>query len=249
MRQLSATTGLPHVLVRRNMEKIRGVLDRIETVLAGLTRGLDLAVLDRGGRDGRPRGELRPALADARRRAAEQLPRRPLALGAGDRAQDGAGAQARQRRALDALPPHPGVRRGRRAGRGVRLLPHRPRGRGRDPAPLRARHGVRRRGLDAAVAGRPARRGPRPGLQQGGARPRRGRRLGEAPRRDGLVDRRERRPLLRQRLGRLDDGARPRDRRGARARLAAIVPRARGRPGGPARAVREPATWRGASRR
>jgi acyl-CoA reductase-like NAD-dependent aldehyde dehydrogenase len=48
VRQLSATTGLPQVLVRRNMEKIRGVLDRVETVLAGLTRGLDLSVLDRG---------------------------------------------------------------------------------------------------------------------------------------------------------------------------------------------------------
>ena len=48
VRQLSATTGLPHVLVRRNMEKIRGVLDGIEHVLAGLTRDLDLSVLDRG---------------------------------------------------------------------------------------------------------------------------------------------------------------------------------------------------------
>ena len=48
VRQLSSTTGLPHVLVRRNMEKIRGVLDGMETVLAGLTRGLDLSVLDRG---------------------------------------------------------------------------------------------------------------------------------------------------------------------------------------------------------
>jgi acyl-CoA reductase-like NAD-dependent aldehyde dehydrogenase len=48
VRQLSATTGLPHPLVRRNMEKIRGVLERVDTVLAGLTRGLDLEVLDRG---------------------------------------------------------------------------------------------------------------------------------------------------------------------------------------------------------
>lgn len=46
--QLSATTGIPHVLVRRNMEKIRGVLASIETVLEGLTRGLDLTVLDKG---------------------------------------------------------------------------------------------------------------------------------------------------------------------------------------------------------
>jgi hypothetical protein len=48
VRQLTATTGLPHVLVRRNMEKIRGVLSGMETILAGLTRNLDLDILDKG---------------------------------------------------------------------------------------------------------------------------------------------------------------------------------------------------------
>jgi hypothetical protein len=48
VRQLAATTGLPHVLVRRNMEKIRGVLAEMGAVLDGLTRGLDLQVLDKG---------------------------------------------------------------------------------------------------------------------------------------------------------------------------------------------------------
>jgi acyl-CoA reductase-like NAD-dependent aldehyde dehydrogenase len=48
VRQVSATTGLPFVLVRRNMEKIRGVLAEMESVLAGLTRRLDLRILDRG---------------------------------------------------------------------------------------------------------------------------------------------------------------------------------------------------------
>jgi acyl-CoA reductase-like NAD-dependent aldehyde dehydrogenase len=48
VRQTSATTGLPFVMVRRNMEKVRGVLTHIEQVLGGLTRGLDLSVLDRG---------------------------------------------------------------------------------------------------------------------------------------------------------------------------------------------------------
>jgi hypothetical protein len=48
VRQTSATTGLPHVLVRRNMAKVRGVLAEMGTMLAGLTRSLDLAVLDRG---------------------------------------------------------------------------------------------------------------------------------------------------------------------------------------------------------
>ncbi len=48
VRQLSATTGLPHVMVRKNMEKIRAAMGRADEVLAGLTRGLDLDVLDRG---------------------------------------------------------------------------------------------------------------------------------------------------------------------------------------------------------
>jgi len=48
VRQLSATTGMPHVLVRRNLEKIRGVMAGMEAILAGLTRGLDLTILDRG---------------------------------------------------------------------------------------------------------------------------------------------------------------------------------------------------------
>jgi len=54
VRQVTATTGMPHVLVRRNMEKIRGVLAGMGGVLAGLTRGLDLKVLDEGfGEQGR----------------------------------------------------------------------------------------------------------------------------------------------------------------------------------------------------
>jgi hypothetical protein len=57
VRQLSATTGMPHVLVRRNMKKIAGVLTEMRTVLAGLTRGLDLALLDAGF------GEHRGAIA------------------------------------------------------------------------------------------------------------------------------------------------------------------------------------------
>lgn len=49
----SATTGMPEILCRRNMEKIRKVLDEMETVIGGLTRGLDLSVLDIGwGKEG-----------------------------------------------------------------------------------------------------------------------------------------------------------------------------------------------------
>jgi acyl-CoA reductase-like NAD-dependent aldehyde dehydrogenase len=45
---LSATSGLPHVMVRRNMAKIHHALTNMRTVLNGLTRGLDLAILDKG---------------------------------------------------------------------------------------------------------------------------------------------------------------------------------------------------------
>jgi len=44
----SATTGMPQALCRANMEKIRFVLAEMRRVLAGLTRGVDLDVLDRG---------------------------------------------------------------------------------------------------------------------------------------------------------------------------------------------------------
>lgn len=43
---LSATSGLPWVMVRRNMQKIANALRGMKTVLDGLTRGLDLSILD-----------------------------------------------------------------------------------------------------------------------------------------------------------------------------------------------------------
>ena len=46
--QVSATTGMPWANVRRNMLKVHGVLSRVDDVLRGLTRGLDLSVLDEG---------------------------------------------------------------------------------------------------------------------------------------------------------------------------------------------------------
>src|SRR5918993_315555 len=48
VQQLSATTGMPHALVRRNMGKIAGVMTEMRTVLRGLTRSLDLSILDAG---------------------------------------------------------------------------------------------------------------------------------------------------------------------------------------------------------
>jgi hypothetical protein len=48
VRTLSGTSGLPHVMVRRNMAKIHYALTHVGTVLNGLTRGLPLEVIDRG---------------------------------------------------------------------------------------------------------------------------------------------------------------------------------------------------------
>ena len=46
--QLSSTTGLPHTLCRGNMNKIYQVFTQMPTILGGLTRGMDLKVLDTG---------------------------------------------------------------------------------------------------------------------------------------------------------------------------------------------------------
>src|SRR5688500_4978926 len=44
----SSTSGLPHVMVKRNMAKIHHALTNMRTILNGLTRGLDLQIIDRG---------------------------------------------------------------------------------------------------------------------------------------------------------------------------------------------------------
>ena len=46
--QLSATTGMPFAMVRRNMQRVASVLRNLDAIIRGLTRGLDPAVLDRG---------------------------------------------------------------------------------------------------------------------------------------------------------------------------------------------------------
>lgn len=53
VRSLSASSGLPFVMIRRNMKKIHYALTHLGEVLRGLTRGLDGAVIDHGfGRQG-----------------------------------------------------------------------------------------------------------------------------------------------------------------------------------------------------
>ena len=46
--QLSTTSGLPHSLIRMNLKRLGGIFDQIDIILRGLTRGMDLDVIDRG---------------------------------------------------------------------------------------------------------------------------------------------------------------------------------------------------------
>ena len=46
--QVSATTGLPYVMARRNMRKIQSMFTNMESVLNGLTRNIEWEILDRG---------------------------------------------------------------------------------------------------------------------------------------------------------------------------------------------------------
>ncbi|MDQ3071027.1 MAG: aldehyde dehydrogenase family protein [Acidobacteriota bacterium] len=48
LEQLNATTGMPFVMGTRNMARVAAVLENLESILRGLTRGLDLGVIDRG---------------------------------------------------------------------------------------------------------------------------------------------------------------------------------------------------------
>ncbi len=45
---LSSTSGLPHVMVKRNMDKIYYALTHMDMILNGLTRGIEPAILDSG---------------------------------------------------------------------------------------------------------------------------------------------------------------------------------------------------------
>lgn len=53
--QVSATTGMPYVLARRNMAKIKSMFANMADVLNGLTRNIDWETLDRGF--GSPNGQ------------------------------------------------------------------------------------------------------------------------------------------------------------------------------------------------
>lgn len=46
--QIAATSGLPHTLIKMNMQRLGAVFSEVGDILKGLTRGLDLDILDRG---------------------------------------------------------------------------------------------------------------------------------------------------------------------------------------------------------
>ena len=46
--QVSATTGMPYAMVRRNVTRLTAVMENVAAIVRGLTRGLDPAILDRG---------------------------------------------------------------------------------------------------------------------------------------------------------------------------------------------------------
>ncbi len=45
---LAATSGLPHSLIRMNMQRLGGIFGEIDVIFRGLTRGLDWEVIDKG---------------------------------------------------------------------------------------------------------------------------------------------------------------------------------------------------------
>ncbi|MBB5039205.1 aldehyde dehydrogenase family protein [Prosthecobacter dejongeii] len=45
---LSRTSGLPHIMVKRNMAKLHYALTHMDVILNGLSRGLDMTVIDQG---------------------------------------------------------------------------------------------------------------------------------------------------------------------------------------------------------
>jgi hypothetical protein len=48
LRSLAATSGLPHALIRMNMQRLHGVFAQVPTIFKGLSRGLPPEVLDGG---------------------------------------------------------------------------------------------------------------------------------------------------------------------------------------------------------
>ena len=207
---------MPHVLVRRNMEKIRGVLDGMERCStgspAGSTRRPRRAASARrtATRSASSRGPTRSGVvlpSNSPGVHALWLPavaiKMPLVIKPGSAepwtpyriVQAFLRPARRRRRSATTRPTTPVA---------AEILRH-----------TRPRHALRRRGhAEAWRAIRGSRCTDRATARWCSAPT--ARRLAAVPRRDGRVDPRERRPIVRQRLGHLGAGARRRDRRGSR---------------------------------
>jgi hypothetical protein len=146
VRTLSSTSGLPHVMVRRNMAKIHHALTNMRTVLNGLTRGLPLEVIDRGYGEQSgaavsyfPTTQALGLVMPSNSPAVNSLWLPAIALKTPVIIKPGS------RGALDSLPAYPSVHRRRRASGSVRFLSHRPRRRRRGDENLWSRTDLRRR--------------------------------------------------------------------------------------------------------
>ena len=139
----------------------------MRTVLNGLTRGLDLSIIDDGFGE---QAGCPVSFYPTTNCLGLVMPSNSPAVNSlwlpADRAQDAGHHQARPRGTVDAVPPHPGLHRRGRSRRGIRLLSDRPRRLRRDPEALRPRADLRRRQHRRAIQGQPEVRVPRPRLQQ-----------------------------------------------------------------------------------
>ena len=195
---------MPHVLVRRNMQKIAGVLTEMPTVLRGLTRGLDLSMLDRGhGEHGGhalsfyPRTQSLGVVLPSNSPGVHSLwvpaiaLKTPLVLKPGS-AEPWTPFRIAQAFIKAGCPPA-----------AFSYYPADHAGAGEILRRTRAQHVLRRRLGRRRLGRRSARRAARPRLQQGADRRRRDRRRGNATSSDRSVDRRQRRALVRERVGRV----------------------------------------------
>ena len=194
------------------MDKIHRVGIEMPAVLSGLTRGLDLTVLDAGpsplhfASHAQALGCILPSNSPGVH--ALWLPaiplKTPLVLKPG------------REEPWTPLPHRPIPDRSRLSTPGPELLPNRPRRQHRNPAPLRSLAAIRRRSYRRSLARRLPHPTTRTRAQQDHQRRRQNRPMGALPRPQGRLNCFQWRPLLPQRLRHL--GARPRSRNRRRPR-------------------------------
>jgi len=105
---------MPHVMVKRQHQKIHHALANMKTVLNGLTRGLDLSIIDRGyGEQFGTQISYYPTAQALGLVMPSNFARGEFALAARHSAEDTRRPQAGPRGTVDSVSAHPGVHRGR----------------------------------------------------------------------------------------------------------------------------------------